>query len=99
MDNLILFHDGCHKIYYADRRDIATTSQMKEYGYDIIDGIFGNNLRELWGASCPLRFVNPADLDSGKPEIEQGNDDADCLDWFIADLREYYGVAGDERAK
>ena len=91
MGNLILFFDGCHKIYYAERGDTATIDQMQEYGYDVIDGDFENNLRDRWDSSCGLRFVQPADLDGDKPEVKQGSDDADCLDWLIADLRERYG--------
>lgn len=88
MDNLILFFDGCHKIYYADRNDVATINDMTEYGYGVIDGDFENNLRELWDKSCYLRFVESADMDSTKPSVEQGCPDG--LRGFTRKLKNYY---------
>jgi hypothetical protein len=89
MDNFILFFDGCHKIYYADRTDVATIDQMKEWGYSVIDGDFLSNLGDLWEKSCSLRFIQPADLDAWMPAIEQGQ--IDGMSEFIGKLVSYCG--------
>lgn len=86
--NLILFYDGCHKIYYAERTDEATIGQMKGYGYDVIDGNFGASLKELWRKSCSLRFVEPANLDFSHPHISQFQ--AGGLRGFRTILRDYF---------
>lgn len=70
-NDLVLFFDGCHKIYYAHGDDCATIDQMISYGYEAIVGNFSKNLAELWRKSCGLRFVEPADFDSKKPRVEQ----------------------------
>lgn len=89
MNDLILFFDGCHKIYYADRNDFETVQKMRGYDYEVIDGDFEDNLNGLWAQSCMLRFVQPADLDRNKPEVEQGHDE--LPDDFIMKLENYYG--------
>lgn len=89
MTKLVLFFDGCHKIYYAAADDTATIEKMTGYGYDtIIPAKFNKTLRELWGQSCFLRFVQPADLDLAKPSVEQGQPGG--LSGFPTKLRNYY---------
>ena len=87
-NNLILFYDGCHKIYYAERTDQVAINRMKKYGYEVIDGNFSKNLTELWRKSCPLKFVSNAKLISFAPEVNQ-------MRWsdmkgFRTRLKEYY---------
>lgn len=89
-NNLVLFYDGCHKIYYAERTDRPTIDMMTGYGYEVIDGDFNKNLTELWEQSCGLRFVEPADLDFSKPHISQ-TDPARAMQGFKTKLSRYYG--------
>ena len=49
--------DGCHKFYLIENEDDCET--LREYGYRLykIDG-----LPRAWADSCPLRFIDSADL-------------------------------------
>ena len=49
--------DGCHKFYLIENEDDCKT--LRKYGYDLyeIDG-----LPRAWADSCPLRFIDSADL-------------------------------------
>lgn len=87
-NNLILFFDGCHKIYYATRSDMTTIDQMKEWSYKVIDGDFSENIDYLWANSCCLRFVEPADLDPCKPCVTQFQKGG--LKGFRTKLHNYY---------
>lgn len=70
-DNLVLFFDGCHKIYYCELSDTDTIEKMKEYSYEPITGDFSKNLADLWRKSCPLKFVDHADFEAGAPTVPQ----------------------------
>ena len=91
MNNVILFFDGCHKIYYAERTDRQTIDEMRGYGYEVIDGDFSQNLAELWRKSCPLKFVEPANLDFSQPHINQF--ETIELQVFETQLKKYYAGA------
>lgn len=70
--DLVLFFDGCHKIYYAESSDTKTITKMNEYGYPTIKpDNFTKELRELWSVSCSLRFVQHANFDPKAPQIYQ----------------------------
>ena len=49
--------DGCHKIYLLENE--KDCEKMHDYGYDLylIEG-----LPQAWADSCPLRFIESADL-------------------------------------
>lgn len=49
--------DGCHKFYLIENEDDERV--LREYGYRLysIDG-----LPRAWADSCPLRFIDAADL-------------------------------------
>lgn len=49
--------DGCHKIYLINSSE--DREQLVEYGYDILPI---DKLKEAWEDSCPLRFIENADL-------------------------------------
>lgn len=50
--------DGCHKIYIA--MDGKSHDKQVQYGYKplLIDDNSLNTLKEWFGASCGLRFIN-----------------------------------------
>ena len=54
------FFDGCHKIYVADSDE--GYRQMYAAGWDDGDKHPITELPAIWAASCPLRFINSADL-------------------------------------
>lgn len=85
--DLVLFFDGCHKIYYAQRSDTEAINQMLGYGYEVIDGNFIENLNRLWDTSCGLRFIEPANLDPALPTVEQCEPD---MGDFADRLRAHY---------
>lgn len=71
LNNLVLFFDGCHKIYFAEITDQATIDQMKEYGYPVMSNNFSKDLDECWRASCSLKFVEHAAFDPKAPKVYQ----------------------------
>lgn len=86
--DLVLFFDGCHKIYYAEAGDTKTIAQMNEYGYDTIKPEkFGKELRELWASSCSLRFVQHAAFDPKAPQVYQFQKGG--LGRIISDLKQW----------
>lgn len=89
MENkLVLFFDGCHKIYFAEADDQATIAKMNGYGYETIKPEkFGQELRELWAVSCSLRFVQHAAFDPKAPEVFQFQKGG--LGHIIADLKQW----------
>lgn len=72
-NNLILFFDGCHKIYYAERDDQEIINQMTGYGYKVYDDNFSKDLANIWreAGACGLRFIHHADCDMSKPQVSQ----------------------------
>lgn len=90
MTELVLFYDDCHKIYYAKADDQKTIDQMTGYGYTTITGDFRKNLDELWAKSCPLRMIDPADLDFKQPSVPQGHSGQTILRKFKADINKYF---------
>lgn len=88
MENLVLFFDGCHKIYYCEASDQKTIDQMTEYGYETIKPEkFGKELRELWASSCSLRFVSHASFDPKAPQVFQFQKGG--LRGFLPDLKQW----------
>lgn len=55
--------DGCHKIYVCENQ--AQFDKMKEFGYEELCPM--SALERTFDSSCPLRFIDWADLRS--PEI------------------------------
>jgi len=55
--------DGCHKIYLCENK--AQFNEMKECGYEELCPM--SALEKTFDSSCPLRFIDWADLHS--PEI------------------------------
>lgn len=55
--------DGCHKIYVCENQ--AQFDEMKEFGYEELCPM--SALEKTFDSSCPLRFIDWADLHS--PEI------------------------------
>lgn len=49
--------DGCHKIYVCESQDDIDV--MPRLGYEIYDM---GELESIWAKSCPLRFIDSADL-------------------------------------
>jgi hypothetical protein len=72
---MILFYDGCHKIYYANEDEHETIGKMVSYEYDPIHtaGVeqFEATVRDLYEGSCGLRFIHPADLSDNRPNVYQ----------------------------
>lgn len=90
LNNLVLFFDGCHKIYYAKADDKATIDNMVDNGYAIYRDNFSKDLAELWRDSCSLRFVSPADLDFSQPHINQF--EARAMRGFRTRLKNYFAM-------
>lgn len=86
--NLVLFFDGCHKIYFAETSDTETIEKMNGWGYPTIKPEnFGKELRELWAVSCSLRFVQHANFDPKAPQVFQFQKGG--LGRIISDLRQW----------
>lgn len=49
--------DGCHKFYLIESPDDAQMLSDYDYQLYLID-----SLPQMWAGSCPLRFINSADL-------------------------------------
>lgn len=49
--------DGCHKIYVCETK--SDVDDMTKLGYKMYDM---DRLEPIWDKSCPLRFINSADL-------------------------------------
>lgn len=56
-------YDGCHKIYVCENQ--AQFDKMKQFGYEELCPM--SALEKTFDSSCPLRFIDWADLHS--PEI------------------------------
>lgn len=91
--DLVLFYDGCHKIYYCQSSDTERIAEMRGYGYEVETGDFWGSLKDKWQQSCGLRFVQPADTyDNEAPQIEQGKSNKlHSLSGLRKQLKEYYG--------
>jgi hypothetical protein len=96
MNEFVVFFDGCHEIYYAWIGDTKTIADMRERGWDDEDMIIPNFhqdvryiMMECWDMSCPLRFVQPANLDDKLPTLRQFDEDFEVFfhqfyDYFTA---------------
>lgn len=87
LNQLVLFFDGCHKIYFAEASDQATIEKMKEYGYSVMADNFSKDLDDCWKASCSLKFVEHADFDPKAPKVYQFQKGG--LRGFRTDLKQY----------
>lgn len=67
--------DGCHKFYLLENE--ADCKKLEGYGYNLY-AIAG--LPRAWADSCPLRFIESADLT--KQYVGQG-EPAHFEGWFI----------------
>ena len=77
---MILFYDGCHKIYYARGNDKETIRQMLSWDYEIICGNAAV-MQELWENSCSLRFIQHANFDKEGPQIYQFDEREDVTEF------------------
>ena len=93
MENIILYFDGCHKLYYVHASDTATIHSMSDRGWEPSDMFPLDALKTFWEASCPLRLVSPASLDEDMPSIPQFEEDVD-IPAFIEQVRSYYQSQG-----
>ena len=84
---MILFFDGCHKIYYASPKDKETINKMRGWGYDPFHGN-SDDLQDLWENSCSLRFIQHADFADDAPEIRQSDEREDVYE-FATEIEEY----------
>lgn len=93
-NNLVLFFDGCHKIYYAERTDQETIDKMIGYGYRVAYNDFNTTLDQYWRESCGLKFISPANLDQNLPSVEQFQKGG--MRGFKTKLANYYkGIANE----
>ena len=94
------FFDGCHKIYVADTDE--GYKQMYDAGWDDDDVFPIEDLPYIWIATCPLRFINSADL--GRSYVRQCEparfDGWELEEWAIEELdlmaREQMEANGEE---
>lgn len=83
--------DGCHKFYLVENEE--DQRMLEELGYTIykID-----DLPRAWADSCPLRFIDSADLE--RVFVHQG-EPAEFVGWDIDDAlkSELYWFAEEQR--
>ena len=73
----VVFFDGCHKFYIPDTK--KGYECMFEHGWDEEMMFPIEDLPSLWAGSCPLRFIQSADLErqyvaQGEPAVFEGWD-------------------------
>lgn len=87
--HMILFFDGCHKIYYCADSDKGTIRKMRGWGYEPFRG---NALvmQELWENSCGLRFIQHADFDDNAPQLYQFDERENVTD-FAKEVFDFLG--------